>query len=131
MAEAFCPTLTIDRLVPGSRLEDGLLDWYWLDDDDMGTGVRFSDCFNYTKYLGISCRRLMASTKGYIGLVPPCFQVGDKICVLFGCSVPVILRKVGDHHIFIGESYVHGIMDGEAIKQMNDGDLSEEEFVLR
>jgi len=38
---------------------------------------------------------------------------------LFGCSVPIILRKVsGDQNSqfkFIGGCYVHGVMDGEAI----------------
>ena len=30
------------------------------------------------------------------GLAPGTVQRGDYICVLYGCSVPVILRKVGD-----------------------------------
>ncbi|RAH52211.1 HET-domain-containing protein [Aspergillus piperis CBS 112811] len=77
-----------------------------------------------------SYRRLMISSKGYIGLVPPKTQEGDLVCVLFGCSVPVILRKQGSHYILIGESYVHGIMDGEAIQMMNEGHLVEEEFTL-
>jgi hypothetical protein len=41
------------------------------------------------------------------------------ICILFGASVPVVLRadSVGDDSDFrlIGECYVHGIMDGEAM----------------
>jgi len=43
---------------------------------------------------------------------------GDIICILFGCSVPVILREVDEpdnyHHEFIGECYAHGVMEGEA-----------------
>ncbi|GKZ38225.1 hypothetical protein AbraIFM66950_010254 [Aspergillus brasiliensis] len=80
--------------------------------------------------LATSYRRLMISSKDYIGLVPSRTQEGDLICVLFGCSVPVILRKQDDHYIFIGECYVHGIMDGEAIEQMKEGCLVEEEFTL-
>ncbi|PWY68221.1 HET-domain-containing protein [Aspergillus eucalypticola CBS 122712] len=85
---------------------------------------------NYAIERATSYRRLMISSKGYIGLVPPKTQEGDLVCVLFGCSVPVILRKQGSHYIFIGESYVHGIMDGEAIQMMNEGHLVEEEFTL-
>ena len=45
---------------------------------------------------------------------------GDMICIIFGCSVPVVLRRVSTgvrdfHFEFIGECYVHGMMDGEAL----------------
>lgn len=47
----------------------------------------------------------------------------DLICVLYGCNVPVILRHQRDEFKMIGECFVHGIMDGEAISQMrSDGD---------
>jgi hypothetical protein len=54
----------------------------------------------------------------YFGLAPPDTRVGDIICILFGCSVPVVLRPVPNEkgrYNFIGECYVHGMMDGEAI----------------
>lgn len=77
-----------------------------------------------------SYRRMMISSKGYIGLVPAKAREGDHICVLYGCSVPVILRKKGDHYVLIGESYVHGIMDGEALSQKWDPPLVEDAFTL-
>jgi hypothetical protein len=44
---------------------------------------------------------------------------GDIICILFGCSVPIVLREYrteNDHYFeFIGEAYIHGMMDGEAV----------------
>jgi hypothetical protein len=53
------------------------------------------------------------------GLGSQDIKAGDMICILFGCSVPVVLRKVHEpgkvYHKFIGECYVHGMMDGEAI----------------
>jgi hypothetical protein len=53
------------------------------------------------------------------GLGPSDLRPGDTICILFGCSVPIILRKVsGDQNSpfkFIGSCYVYGVMDGEAI----------------
>jgi hypothetical protein len=52
------------------------------------------------------------------GLVPGATRMGDEVCVLYGCSVPVVLRehKTQDDHYFevIGESFVYGMMDGEA-----------------
>jgi hypothetical protein len=55
----------------------------------------------------------------FFGLGPSDLRLGDTVCILFGCSVPIILRKVsGDQNSqfkFIGGCYVHGVMDGEAI----------------
>jgi hypothetical protein len=73
----------------------------------------------------------MVSKKGFISLIPSRAQQGDMIYILFGCSVPVIIRKWNDHHVFIGESYVHGIMDGQVIKMLNEGILKQEQFILK
>ena len=42
--------------------------------------------------------------------------LGDVICVLFWCSFPVILRRVGESENgrVVGEAYIHGVMEGEA-----------------
>jgi hypothetical protein len=58
-------------------------------------------------------------------------MAGDFVCVIFGCSVPVILRKVRDHFRVVGEAYVHGLMDGQAVKSLAEGELIEQEFLLR
>jgi hypothetical protein len=64
-----------------------------------------------------------------LALVPCATEPGDIICIIPGCSVPVVLRRlygpVGGKPLykFIGESYVHGMMDGEAFgKKMRDQD---------
>jgi hypothetical protein len=67
-------------------------------------------------------------------------KVDDVICILDGCSVPVVLRPCsrdmgtrtderGSFYQFVGECYVHGMMDGEA-KEPGSGYV-EEEFELR
>ena len=61
------------------------------------------------------------------GLAPPGAVKGDLICVLAGCTVPVILRKRKGpdgccHFEFIGEAYVHGKMDGEAMMEFQSRD---------
>lgn len=72
------------------------------------------------------------------GLAPNPAQPGDLICILLGCSVPVVLRKVDEHAGFaqykmIGGCYAHGYMDGEAITKMKEGELQSrvQVFVLR
>ncbi len=64
--------------------------------------------------------------KRLFGLAPDSAKTKDLICILLGCSVPVILRehKVSSDHYFelIGEAYISGMMDGEALggKKMDE-----------
>jgi len=51
---------------------------------------------------------------GYIGLFPPLVTKGDILCILKGCSVPVVLRKTGSQYVHVGTCYVAGLMNGEA-----------------
>jgi hypothetical protein len=80
-------------------------------------------------------RKFLVSEKNrWIGLVPMATLETDFICILYGCSVPVILRQVKtDEGItyfqLVGECYVHGIMDGEIIDAADK--YAEEEFDLR
>ena len=78
-------------------------------------------------------RKFLVSEKySWIGLAPMAAQVGDIICVLYGCSVPVVLRVSGSRGSakqcqLVGECYVHGMMDGEALEL---GGAQEEEFEI-
>ncbi|KAJ8124129.1 hypothetical protein ONZ43_g75 [Nemania bipapillata] len=54
------------------------------------------------------------------GLGPPDMKEGDYVCILIGCSVPVILRDEGGPMKLIGESYVHGKMEGEAMEDLRE-----------
>jgi len=63
-------------------------------------------------------RRLVVTDKGYLGMAASRARKGDLVCVLYGCSIPVLLREVaGGRFEFIGECYLDGFMDGEAIKK--------------
>lgn len=74
---------------------------------------------------------------GLFGLCPPGTKKGDFICILYGCSVPLVLREVSrksTQHCFkvIGEAYVHGKMDGEGLVDCKSGKTlgPEEVFAL-
>lgn len=86
-------------------------------------------------------RVLCITTKGYIGLVPWKAQVGDQVVVLFGGYTPFVLRQrhgvAGlseneEYWQLIGESYIHGFMDGEALKGLDveGSGVEDEEFVI-
>jgi len=59
-------------------------------------------------------RRLIRTRKGYVGMAGALTQKGDHIALVKGGRIPLILRRIGEKWIFIGDSYVHGIMQGEA-----------------
>jgi hypothetical protein len=75
-------------------------------------------------------RKPFISDRGYCGLVPEHAEEGDCICILFGCDVPVVLRKCNDFYVFIGECYVNGLMDGEAIKAEEAGEIKSQIFEI-
>lgn len=54
-----------------------------------------------------------------MALVPNLAQVGDSICIFFGGPAPFVVRRdnEGDSHLLVGEAYVDGLMDGEAIDE--------------
>jgi hypothetical protein len=69
-------------------------------------------------YIFANRRTFVLSHNGYIGLAPSLTSTGDLICVLYGCHAPVILRPSdgSQHYTLIGDAYVHGLMDGEALQ---------------
>jgi hypothetical protein len=45
----------------------------------------------------------MMTDRKYIGLVPAGTNPGDVVCILFGCSVPMVLRQKFDTYTLVGE----------------------------
>jgi hypothetical protein len=76
-------------------------------------------------------RRMVLTEKGYLGLVPPETEKEDLVCILLGGDMPFILRAEGSYYKFVGESYVHGIMDGEVFDMAQAGLVSLQDFSLR
>jgi hypothetical protein len=97
-----------------------------------------------------------------LGLAPRSAKKSDLLCILKGCSVPVVLREFIDgsraasrgcpdplghfssvsptdvaerqprvYYEFIGEAYVHGIMDGEAYDHKHAWNIPPHSFLLR
>lgn len=67
--------------------------------------------------------RYSISSKGFTGLAHFRALESDLICILFGASVPSVLRTEDDHLILIGEAYVNGLMHGEAIEMMQNEEV--------
>lgn len=64
-------------------------------------------------------RNFVVTEKGRLDWCPESCQKGDRIIVLAGGKVRFILRQLekGDYQL-LGDAYVHGIIDGEAVDEM-------------
>ena len=75
-------------------------------------------------------RRFFITEEGQMGLGPRLTRPGDLVCVLLGSQVPFVLRQVGDCSVVVGECYCHGVMEGEAVRGLDEGKDVLQEFVL-
>ena len=81
---------------------------------------KFNVSLNTKKFLssvGFCCskRSFIITEEGYIGIAPNATKPGDRVCVLFGCRTPMLLRKTsGLKSQVVGECYIDGVMDVEA-----------------
>ncbi|KAF9776293.1 hypothetical protein IL306_005555 [Fusarium sp. DS 682] len=66
-------------------------------------------------------RCLFYTTSGHIGLGPGNMARDDVICILGGAVMPIVVRPLGDHFGIIGDCYMNGVMDGEAVVEMTQG----------
>ena len=78
-------------------------------------------------------RRLFRTDNGLLGLGPRSLQTGDHVFVLLGARVPFVLRPIQlvggsrNRYEMVGEAYIHGIMQGEALDR---GELSKMEIEI-
>jgi hypothetical protein len=76
-------------------------------------------------------RRFLITDDGMLCLGSGCASGGDLICVLLGCSTPVILRECEGYYAYVGDVYADGYMHGTAIEELNDGTRQLQTFELR
>lgn len=65
--------------------------------------------------------RFITTSRGYAGLAPSATKPGDMVVIVHGAAVPFIIRGDSEdtESRLVGECYVHGLMNGEALK-LND-----------
>lgn len=110
----------------------------------MKTPSLSSICRQYLQRVqAVTWNRVVLQTHGentVVGIGPPLTRRGDIVCILFGCSVPCILRETRNtpgklsqengqtdpmvpNYEFIGEAFIYGKMDGQHIANLSKEDL--------
>ncbi|KAJ4290976.1 hypothetical protein N0V90_010172 [Kalmusia sp. IMI 367209] len=58
--------------------------------------------------------QFVITEEGYMGLVPKCSEVGDRLAWVNGLQAFIVLREVSkEQYQIVGPSFLHGIMHGE------------------
>jgi hypothetical protein len=85
-------------------------------------------------------RNFVITSRGFFGLAPLKTKPGDEVCILEGGNIPYVLRSVNSEELtphnvtpgekqwfftIVGKSYVHGVSDGEWIKDRDEADVIE------
>jgi hypothetical protein len=87
---------------------------------------------NLANFTRLANRSFFVTTKGMIGLGPPRLEKNDTVSILFGCNLPVVLRRAENRQFeWVGPAYVYGMMDGEAINGVEEGSSSIRSFIIR
>lgn len=74
-----------------------------------------------------------ATTSGHLGRLLAIPKERDVVAVFYGAATPFLLRPVeGGHDVyeFMGEVYVHGVMQGEALLKPNEKKFPKKTFKL-
>ncbi|KAK2763903.1 hypothetical protein FQN54_009522 [Arachnomyces sp. PD_36] len=80
------------------------------------TGSIDKDRFGFLDTSELEGTALITTKEGYIGLTPKEGQPGDKVCIILGCDVPILLRPtLTSSFLVIGPCFVQGLLDAEAL----------------
>ncbi|TVY16139.1 Heterokaryon incompatibility protein 6, OR allele [Lachnellula arida] len=109
-------------------------------DDKVPAGTSEFDFTEVHSCFDRTCRkrRLMTTKNGYLGWAPDNIYGGDEeqtrsgdlVAIIFGCSTPMVIRPTGKWFLVVGEAYVQGIMDGEAMEVMEAGKAKVQSFTF-
>lgn len=140
---AFFRTLTADRTALSPRIDETYWSQYFGAYSEASRRNSSGDISSLpsslwealSKDVGIIIedKDMFVTAQGYFGLGHEGLGEGDVVCILLGGEVPFLLRQTGQggqqaRFRFLCECYVHGVMDGEAVKGPESGSL--EEFLI-
>jgi len=86
-------------------------------------------------------RKFALTNRGIPALVPESASEGDKIAIVFGCDLPLVVRRLdttttpydtesGRCWLLLGCTYVDGMMRGEGLEEAQERGLEEQRFLF-
>ncbi|KAF2670886.1 hypothetical protein BT63DRAFT_423162 [Microthyrium microscopicum] len=118
-------TMNKSVVIQGRSLEEWQLDWTSSLNSPIDLNAMSPDAHLYAIH---ACEkiyryqlRLMTTREGALGMGPHTASLEDQVWILFGCRVPVVLRPLENWYKLVGECYIDGYMNGEAIDEYKNG----------
>jgi hypothetical protein len=100
----------------------------------------FKQCLSRLSMMKETCstRKFATTQKRYMGMMPEGAKVGDLICVIYGCEIPVVLRgfETGSFKL-IGHGTVHGfdfddaVVESTFVHHRKGSRISKKDFTFR
>ncbi|TEA19467.1 Heterokaryon incompatibility protein 6, OR allele [Colletotrichum sidae] len=130
--DAFWKTMTCERSQLSDRIDadmsghlksmvSGLEAWLTSDDAQEAERARArfvvsGQAVEMSVLAAATPRRFSATAEGRLCMVPREARKGDVVCLLLGSEVPFVIRPFTEGtYTLIGDAYVSGVMDGEAL----------------
>lgn len=104
-----------------SRLQN---EWNTLLTIDLKIPHRDGGTIHFSSILGSLwlARRLVCTSSGHIGQAHADSKLGDYVCIILGCPVPMVFRPVDGHYEVVREAYFYGIIFGEVMSAFDRGE---------
>tara|TARA_R110002033_G_scaffold80478_1_gene131577 strand:+ start:199 stop:411 length:213 start_codon:yes stop_codon:yes gene_type:complete len=62
---------------------------------------------------------------------PDTVSEGDVVVILYGGDVPFVIRPEKDYYTLVGECYLYGSMNVDALREKGERGIENEWFLLR
>ncbi|KAK5044903.1 hypothetical protein LTR84_010275 [Exophiala bonariae] len=87
---------------------------------------------NFLKRVPKECinRRIIRTKNGDVGIGPAATEIGDVVCVLFGASMPLVLRPIESHYVLVGECFMLSLMYGDLTAAWKEGQVASYKFEI-
>ena len=93
--------------------------------------IRAAAKFRRGIFVGSYNRRVFITDMGHIGVGPKLARAGDVVVILYGGRTPYVLRPFGEAHRLVGDCYVAGVMQGEAVGKHDEEGGPDIEFRIQ
>jgi hypothetical protein len=120
------------RPLPGQLIDEGLKKYMVRSlERNRPKGEQFESLAGLFVGTVMKNRSLFITKGGIIGSAANAVEIGDKVCVIFGCACPVVLRAKDDGYVVVGDAYVDGVEAVDAETVLEKGNYKAEKFDIR
>ena len=99
------------------------------EDDDKTRGSTGTHLFLEKQAFTCTNQCFFLTAKGYMGIGCRGIRKDDVVCVLLGCDMPLIIRKMEDYYLLVGNAYIYGLMNGEALQDIQESKAIVEDII--